>query len=253
MHPDFCYPIQDDSANMQDMYWPGPFCDSRNVNLLDHDGSTDLHVTPIDKRIMSHASSLPSPGISDSYIRIEDHDTNDRLGSSPTSAIRKLANLNVALYECATRLPSMAEAGVSSAGIAGDGVRGSRKARLFALDDLFRLTTEFIDVLKCLSPLQCETSATLSSMDPKQPGAQSALSLVAYSQQFSHPGLPGTRTGMEPPFSSFSHVDEATMFMVVSCHCHLMEIYISIFQMMQACIEYSLAPQIGKDWAIILP
>jgi hypothetical protein len=253
MHPDLCYPMQGDSANMQDMYLTGIFCESRNVNPLDHDGSVDLDLTSINENIMSHASSLLSPDISDSYIRIEDHNTNDRLGTSPTSAARKLASLNVALYECATKLPSMAEAGVSSAGIAGNGVRGSPKATLFTMDELFRLTTEFIDVMRCLSLVECETSATLSSMDPKQPGAQSALSLVAYSQQFSHAGQPVTRTNMGPPSRSFSHVDEATMFMVVSYHCRLTEIYVSIFQMMQGCIEYSLVPQMGKDWAIILP
>lgn len=242
MHPNLCYPMQGDSDTMEDI------CDWRNVNPLDHDGSADFDLTPINENVMSHGSNLPSPGISDSYM-----DTNDPLEPPPTSSVRKLASLNVALYECAAKLPSMAAAGVTSAGIAGNGVRGSRKARRLAIDELFRLTTEFIDILQCLSLVEGEASATLSSMDPKQPGGQSAVSLVTYEQNLSHPRQPVTRTGMGPPSRSFSHVDEATMFMVVSCHCRLTEIYVSIFQMMQTCIEHSLAPWMGKDWVIILP
>jgi len=245
MHPDVWYPLQGDSANMQDMYWPDIFCESRNVNPLDPDASNE--------NIMSHTSSLLSPGISDSYMRIEDHDTNDSLGTSSTSAVRRLASLNVALYECAANLPLVAEQGVSSAGIASNRVRGSRKATLFALDVLFRLTTEFIDVMECLSLADCETGVTLPSIDPRQPGAQSALSPVANSQQSSHSGQPVTMTGLKPPSRSFSHLDEGTTFMVVSCHCRLTEIYVSIFQMIQACINFSLVPQLDKDWAIILP
>ncbi|KAK3178682.1 hypothetical protein OEA41_000819 [Lepraria neglecta] len=245
--------MQGESAIMQDMYWPSIFYEPRNANPLDYDGSAVSDLTPINENFMKHTSSLPSPGISDSYIRTEDHATSDRLAASPASAVRKLASLNVALYECAAQLPSTAKVGVSSAGIAGNSVRGSRKATLFAVDELFRLTTEFIDVMKCLSIVECETSATLSSMDPKQPGARSTESLVPYSQRLSHAGQPVTRTVMGPPSGSFSHMDEATMFMVVSYHCCLTEIYVSIFQMMQGCIEYSLAPQIDKDWAIILP
>lgn len=252
IHPELCCFIQGDSTNMQDMHWPGIYCESKNINPLDHGGSTNIDLTPINENIMSHASSLPSPGISDSYIRIDDYDTNDGLGTSPTSAIRRLASLAVALYKCATKLPPRAKAGVGSASIASNGMRNSRKPAILAIDELFRLTTDFIDVMKYLSLVECDTSATLPSTNLKQPGTQSALP-IAYSQQLSHAGQPVARTGMGPQSSSFSHVDEATMFMVVSCHCRLTEIYVSIFQMMQACIEHSLVPQMGKDWAIILP
>lgn len=253
MHLDLCYPTEGDSTNRQDMYGPSAFSESRNVNLLDHNDSTDIDLTLINENIVRHASSLPLPGISDSYSRTEDHDTNDLLGSSYTSAVRRLASLNVALYECAANLPSMAEAGVSSAVVTGKGVHGSRQATLFAIDELFLLTTEFIAVIKCLSLVGCETSASFSSMDPKQPGAQSARPLFAYSDQLLHAGQPVARTEAGPPSRTFSQVDEATMFMVVSCHFRLTQIYLSIFQMMQTCIQHSLVPQMGKDWAIILP
>ena len=250
MNPDLCYPTQGDSTDMEDMYGPDAFCDSRNVNLLDHDG---LDLTLIDENIVRHVSSLPSPGVSDPYSRTEDHDTNDRLGSSYTSAVSRLASLNVALYECAANLPSMADAGVNSAAVTGKGVHGSRKATLFALDELFRLTTEYITLIECLSLVQCGTSTNFSSVNPKQPGAQSARPLFTYRHQLLHAGQPLIRTDVSPPSRTFSQVDEATIYMAVSCHCRLIEIYVSIFQMMQACIEHSLVPQMGKDWAITLP
>jgi hypothetical protein len=41
--------------------------------------------------------------------------------------------------------------------------------------------------------------------------------------------------------------------MVLSCHCRLTEIYVLIFKMMQACIQYSLPPVMSNDWIIVLP
>ncbi|KAK9257618.1 hypothetical protein V1519DRAFT_477652, partial [Lipomyces tetrasporus] len=242
MPPDLCYPIQDYS-DMQDLCWSGVFSDSRNVNQLNQGGSADLDLTRINKNIISQANSLPSPGTPDFQMRTE----NDRLGTPPPSAVRDLANLNVALYECATQLPCMHKAGVDSPSNCSG---GSRKMALFAIDDLFRLTGEFINVVKCLSPTMCETGPTLSSMDPEQLGTQPILSLISTNQQLSQRS---TQTDVGPPSRSFSHLDEATMHMVISCHCRLIEIYVALFHMMQACVEYSLAPRLGKDWAIVLP
>lgn len=233
------------------MSWPDVSCQSRNLDPLYPGRSTTSDLPLVNENFMSGTSSLPPPSMSDYHSSIEDHQNNDRLRTFPTSSFQKLAIVNVALYECAAKLPSMAKAGTSSADTGNNGQRSSRKATSFAIDELFRLTTEFIDVMKCL--VERETSATSSSIDMTQPGARPSLSPIAYNQPLSYAGRPITPTSMALPSTSISHVDEATMFMVMSCHCCLTEIYLSMFEMMQACIEHSLAPQMDKDWAIVLP
>lgn len=43
------------------------------------------------------------------------------------------------------------------------------------------------------------------------------------------------------------------MFTLMACHSKLTEIYTSLFQMMDACINYTLFPSVREDWAILLP
>jgi hypothetical protein len=241
MHPDLCYPTPGHSSNMQDIYWPDLLSHSRIMSPMDRCCSADFELTPLSQSIVGHESNVYPPSTSNSYIRIQDHDLNDSLATSPLSPIRRLASLSVSLSECVEKLPSMA----------GNGMCGSRKTRILAVDELFRLTTEFIDVMRCISVVECETSPTLSTIDPKQLSAQ--LPLAIHSKQLSHSEHQFTTNGLGRSPGPFSHVDEATVSMVFACHSRLMEIYTSIFHMMQACIEHSLAPQLGQDWAVVLP
>jgi hypothetical protein len=243
INPGFCCPSQGISLDMDDMDWFG-FLSQSNMNTLGHNSSIDLDLTPINGNITSYASGFPLAGTSDLYRPIRDCDISGGLETFPASAVQQLAILNIAIYECAKKLPSIEKPGANEA-------PGSRKATLFAIDELFRLTTNFTNILKSLSVQDCEMSTPSSSIDPEPPEDQSQMSLVSYSQQVSDAGQP--RGPSRPPHQPFSDVDEGTMLMVVSCHCRLAEIYLSLFQMMQACIEYSLAPRLGNDWTVILP
>jgi hypothetical protein len=250
---DICSPIHD-SVGSQDMYWPSIFGESMCTNPLDSGGSTNLHLTTLHENDVNDPSSTFSSDVPDHHLRIEGGNTHDHFGKSPASAVHQLAALNVALYEYSAKLPSMVAAGMKSADTTDSDRRDARKAKLFAFDGLFRLTAEFIDVMRCLFPTECKSSDSLSSIDPEELGVRlSASSLVSYGQQISHSDQPYTRTKLEQPSRSFSLVDEATMFMVVSCHCRLAEIYMLIFQMMQACVEHSLVPRMEKNWVIVLP
>jgi hypothetical protein len=241
-----CCPSQGNSLDMDDMDWSGFLSQSRNLNAPGHNSSIDLNLTPNNENITSHPSGLPFSGISDPYLGIEGYDVNGLLENPSTSAVQQLAILNVALFDCAKKLPSVEQAD-------GNEAHRTRKATLFAIDELFRLTTNVTDILKSFSVQDCETSTPSSSTDPEWPADQSQMSLVSCSQQASDAGQPVTRGPSRPPHQPFSDVDEGTMLMVVSCHCRLAEIYLSLFQMMQACIEYSLAPRLGNDWVVILP
>ena len=197
--------------------------------------------------------SFSSFNTSDAYLSTEGWDTNDRLGLNPSSAFRKLASLNVSVHECAAKLPSVDKINATSASMAGRSVREPRKSAPFVFDELFQLTTEFTDVMKSLSTQGYEMNTDASSKTSGDAVTQSSQSLVSSSQQLSHagPSVSGIQKATQP--RSLLSVDEATTFMIMSCHCRLTETYITIFQMMQICIENSLIPQKGKNWAVILP
>jgi len=245
INPGLCCPSQGNSLDMDDVDWSGVLS-QLNMNTLGHKSSIDLDLTPINGNITSHASGFPLPGASDFYLPVGDCDISGGLETFPASAVQQLAILNVAIYECAKKLPSIEKPGAHEA-------PGSRKATLFAIDELFRLTTNFTNIVKSFSVQDCEMSNPSSSIGPEPPEDRPEMSLVSYSQQVLDAGQPVTRGPSRPPHQPFSDVDEGTMLMVVSCHCRLAEIYLSLFQMMQACIEYSLAPRLGNDWAVILP
>jgi len=156
---------------MQDVYWHDLLFDSRNINSMDHCGSTDFELTPFSQNIVSHESNIHSAGTSGADMRIENHDMTNSLGTTSPSPIRRLASLGVSLSECAERLPSMTA----------NGMGGSRKTRILAVDELFRLTTEFIDVLRCISIVECETNSAFSTIDPKHMNAQLPLALAGNS------------------------------------------------------------------------
>jgi hypothetical protein len=250
IHADLCYPKQGNPAGLDNMYWLNPFFEPDNMSLLNQDGTPDFDLTRINGSLMG---TYPSPDIPEPRTTVEDHVNNDRLVTSPESAIRQLANINVALYECATKLPSMPEAGVDSVGIGTSKVRRSQKETEFVIDEIFRLTAEFIDVIKSLSGVECDTNTPSSSSSVGPSSTPRTFSLFINRLKLSHTDQAAAQTRKERLSLSFSHVDEATMLMVMSCHSLLTETYLSIFYMMQACIQYSVVPQMDKGWVVVLP
>jgi hypothetical protein len=259
MYTELCSPMQGNSCIPQDTCWPDPFLDSRGVSLRNLDSSNNLGLTTINDNVMDLQSSTFPADIPDSYLtstRTGDHENNDRSSLAPKSFVRKLASLNIALHECSEKLPTMATIVTGReipSGHSNDTMHGSRKTTFFVIDELFRLTSEFIDVMKCFPVSECETGTTPSSTDPCPADSASTISLTSCGEQMSHSSLQMTRTTRSPPSRSFSHMGEATMFMVVSCHCRITELYSSVFELMQACIEHKLPPRIDKHWAVILP
>ena len=220
---------------------------------MGHDGFADSSFVYFIDNSMSLAGNRPSPNNSVPYFCINNHDINDRFRASSTSAGLKLVRLNVALCECSASLPSMAKSGMGPAEVADDGSYESGKAKLLVVDEVFRLTTNSISVMRYPLFAECEAHATRSWMDPKQISTESALSQVTDRQQFSRAGEPATETGIGSLCKYFSHLDETTFLTVVACHCRLTEIYISIFQMMQSCLQFKLVPRPDENWAVVLP
>ncbi|KFY99070.1 hypothetical protein V500_01480 [Pseudogymnoascus sp. VKM F-4518 (FW-2643)] len=137
-------------------------------------GYTKLDLMPITEYIMNHVGSLPLPSISSFHWGIDGCNSNDREQTSHLSAVRQLANFNVALDECATNLPSMIKGDADSLDASGNIECSSRQSRIFAIDELLRLSNDFIVVLKYLSLVECEINAP---MDPNQPSVQMVLNL----------------------------------------------------------------------------
>ncbi|CAJ2514242.1 Uu.00g023610.m01.CDS01 [Anthostomella pinea] len=168
----------------------------------------------------------------------------------PLPAVARLANLNVALYECEAKLPSTDK----SRGNTGTrDVRSPRKTVILAIDDIFRLTSEFTALVQSLFLVGYERINPPSTPTPEKPPTLWELSPSMRSHQRSEADLLLAEADIRPAEGPCSRTDEASFLMVMSCHCRLVEIYMSIFQMMRACIEHSRVPQPGRDWAVILP
>lgn len=231
------------------MYWPGIPRSSRNGSpFLEYGWPGEGDFTAVNKGFTSQARSSPSTGTFGSSITIENKDSDGHLKAFP-STVQKLANLDVALYECGLKLPySTKPDGTSTE----HEIDSSREAKLFAIDEIFRLTADFIESVRNLSGAESHERAHLPSIDPRQLVFQPSQKVVMNGQQTCDINNLNP-AGMGLKRNPFSQVDEATMFMIMSCHSRLIEIYTSVFQMMQACIEHSLAPQMGKGWGVILP
>ena len=240
MLPELCYPISEDLADMH-CFWPNPFCEPVNMmSLLDQYGSIDV----INQDRL--CDSFPSPDIASSH---------SEAATSLALTIRNLANLNIALYDCAAKLPSMSEVGEKTARTASHG-RSAQAKKLFVFDELFRLTSEFINVIKCFSCVAHDSSIIpLPTPDPKPSSTTEAQS--PFTPIWPTDPIITTTTDLRKPDISQIHLDEGTLLMIMSCHYRLTDMYISIFQMMQACLEFSVIPSMDQDkdndWAIILP
>jgi hypothetical protein len=245
MYHDICYPMQGD---MQNLYLSSPYSEWGNMNWPDQYGPIDMDLTPLNQNTMSLAGTLPPPRSPQPHGRAENHESDNRLLAYPKSTIRDLANLNVALYESGVKLPCMPEAGVRSAHRPSNGQNRSKKVSQFAIDEILNLTTEFIDIMKALS-MEYDMSGALSPNSQTPPNAEAVRSLVAYTQELSN----ADRRASTGQFRGFSHVDEATMLIVMSCHCRLIDTYVCIFKMMQDCIAFSKTPKIEENTVIILP
>ena len=211
--------------------------------MLGQSGSPLSELTPVDENFISNASTFVNLRMPDHQIRsIDDNGSDDETLSLATVG-GKLARLNASLFECAAKLPNMTK---TVEDVTSRVVRTSRAQTLFVIDELFNLTTEFIGAMKCLLLVDCEKAAAMSPTNSAQPSTQSMSHLAA--------PMPSSESVVSShvPRSS-SQIDEATTFTLMACHCKLTEIYASLFKMMEACINYSLSPNLREDWAIILP
>ncbi|VUC30453.1 unnamed protein product [Clonostachys rosea] len=160
-------------------------------------------------------------------------DINENGGSSPVSTFQRLASLSVRIYECNANLPSPHRSSPRDTHTSYNAsVNAAPKSARFIFDELFRVTTEFIDILRCL---------------PNSRSKEDTILLTTSSDQ----SLIGDRMATQPWCSS--HVDDTTVFMIMSCHSSLTETYASILRMMKMCLEHSLVPQMGSNWLVILP
>jgi hypothetical protein len=206
------------------------------------EGSDNLEFTSIYRNVAS-ANAFCLPAMLEPRMINDNQNAVDHLNLTP-SIVHRLAGLDVAIYECGRKIPSSTEAGSDSTSIE------TRKSKLFALDDLFRLTTEFLDIFTSLARVTSKVNLSPHSTILPESTSESMLPIFTYSQHVSKAVL---SPGMKESCQHFPPLDEATILMIISCHCRLTDIYVLLFEMMQACIEHSLAPRSARDWAIILP
>lgn len=246
MYFELCDQIQSESFDNLNLSWLNTSL-NLDTNLQDQYGSPNLDLITIDNGITDRASRS-YPASPDSRSRDATLGKDDNYGSSP---IQDLGNLNIALYECASKLPSMPGVGIYPphlSYVSPSEKQSARKVALFAIDELFQLTSKFLDTLKRLSR---------SELDAEDPLLSTTQTIVPETVQPLLTCSPSSQSMFKThdlsAASSFSHVDESTMLLIMSCHCRLVDTYISVLRMMQACIEHAITPQMDEDDAILLP
>ncbi|KAI1152344.1 hypothetical protein F4825DRAFT_310786 [Nemania diffusa] len=260
-----CYSLQFGFAGTPapDLYWPHQFAESSNSLALDHYDrvlhGAPLPTIPVHQDAPGEVGCNKSLEISTDY-QLHEENINASIGleSSLTSMAGRLTSLNMALYECASKLPSIKPSRPESVDISNTPCTtgsSTRKAALLALDEVFHVTNEFIDVMKALFPTTgCHEipPLTINLTDPNPPCLSQEVNTILPSH--TTPQFLGRSSAPSPapdpeisPSSSLAadpspHLDEATMLLFLSCHCRLTEIYESIFHAMQRCIAGSRAP-----------
>lgn len=225
--------MEESLTNIQDSWSPINF-----QNPLNWRGSAGPALISLDESEISYGTRSSGFVASDFDTFNDDYSENTVIEDPLISASHKLASLSTSLAICADQLPFTSL----------NCVQGSRKTKLFALDELFLLTSEFLELTKLPAKSQVRQDSVFMLMDDDQLSSRTVLGgIPSHAEEFV------TQTGSILPSTIFSHPDEPTMSLFFACHTRLTEMYSSVFQMMQACIQHSQAPKLSKDWAIILP
>ncbi|KAI1175382.1 hypothetical protein F4777DRAFT_331722 [Nemania sp. FL0916] len=243
---------------------------------LNYEDEIDFHFTPEDAVTVVQANSSPGFFNTDQLHVYQPCGIRQGIGNTGVSTAGRLTNLNVVLYECAKKLPSIKPSQTDLADMTAipHATNGpSRDAVLLALDDVFCVTNEFIQVMKELFATSCHESppfmatATTMTSPPLFSGANKMLSpnvtstfiqgrqevmaqpplqSLAFLESLHEPTITSSET--VPP----ACIDDATVLLFLSCHCRLTEIYESIFQAIRRCIDGSSAASHARA-GIILP
>ncbi|CAH0047589.1 unnamed protein product [Clonostachys solani] len=174
---------------------------------------------------------------------------NANLGSPLVSTFQRLASLSVQIYECGANLPSPHRSSTRH----NISINATPKSAHFIFDELFRVTTEFIDILRCLPISRSREDTILFTDSSDHPGFPFPQSFAPCTQDMSSSDQSVVGDHMAKQSWPSPRVDDATVFMIMSCHSSLTGTYASILQMMQMCLEHSLIPQMGSSWLVILP
>ncbi|KAI0534034.1 hypothetical protein GGR58DRAFT_484415 [Xylaria digitata] len=249
---------------------------AQSTHTLDCHQGVALHLIPSHQDVPSEVENnhsfdfLHSPGPS-SYPNTSGY----QLGPPLTSETGRLTSLNMALYECASKLPSIKASRAEPVGSMNGPYTtdsSAREAMLLSLDDLFCATNEFINVMKSLCPTTgChEIPPTAASASMTRISYHSAQGTNTAASHCIEPHGLTYRQALEPPprlttiegscepgipssvIQSSPHLDEATLLLFLSCHCRLIEIYESLFQVIQKCIKGSYTTS-HSPAGIILP
>ncbi|KAH8900402.1 hypothetical protein GQ53DRAFT_740526 [Thozetella sp. PMI_491] len=247
LYPGLCSPLQSESIGMKSAMWPNIFGELHGLNLLDLNTSDGLDLASLND---IGTSSLSPVGVSDCGGELQARETNNATGASSASLVRRLAALSVRIYECTTSFLVEDQTNVNAAGVPHHGAGEPQKPIYIDFDELFRLTTEFIDILKSLSAAKLDETSNFFSEASEHTASHTLQSLVSYDEQAIQPLASMSYTPQTRPFSQ---IDEATMLMIASCNSRLVDAYMSIFNRVQACIEHSRVPQFAGSWVVVLP
>ncbi|RSL51281.1 hypothetical protein CEP54_011509 [Fusarium duplospermum] len=229
---------------MNALMWPGIYSQPHDINLLDINNPTDLYPTSLAD---IGANPLSSVDVSHCDRGLMIHGRHGSSESQSASLVQQLANLSVKIYNCTATFLDKGQENVDSTDSSRQSASEPPKSIYLDFDQLFSLTTEFINALKSVSVPEKDVASSLYSDILEHAISQSFSSSLVPCGEHMAEALPRTRTIIQ------SFPDEATMLLIASCNSQLVDAYVSIFDKTEACIEHARVPLRASSWVALLP
>ncbi|KAH6656283.1 hypothetical protein BKA67DRAFT_551465 [Truncatella angustata] len=252
--------IQGGVENIQNRQWFEDPCESMYGSGLFYNDDVTTNLTVLRPVNKNSATISPQVDASSLFSRGEAWETLHLSATRPFSSAARLASLNVALYECTSKLPSKVHtrSPLSDWSVSDNCAHKPQRAKLFVIDELFRVTADFLNIIENFNDEGCDASTNVPpvNINGEQifvPNLRSAQKICGRVQSSAAP------TSMEPSSIFPVPMDIAILDVLISCHHQLTEAYVAVFQRMQACIRnhnvspLRLVPENERNWGVILP
>ena len=223
-----------------------------------HNGYTadELHTPP--GMTDSHDIFLPTL---EEILEPISNDRNEGYQNNDTEyaqAVRELGVLNAALFKHASKLPSYTlaqapetpESTPHSTGFTA--LKPSHATMVYIIEEMFTLTKRFIEVMKNL----VSGASRASNVYPGRLWTDGQLfeHNMLQPQELPSPYMTETQvssTGHTKPL--FISLEDATVLLILSCYCRVVDVHISVFEKIQACLQSRTKWALDENSSVELP
>ena len=190
--------------------------------------------------------NTPTEGISPSASDEEDVIGVDATLDTTASCVQRLAQLSARLYEHAETAPSQSifndERTIGNVKSNKNGIACNE----YSVDETYHLTQSLIDLYPILIRTAIRNNLRRPPYLPINQQRVSSSPTLQISGDMYESGNAMTKEDQRRAQSALPHcpaLDDASIFLILSCHHRILDIWERIFALMQTCIEHSVMPE----------